>query len=132
VIFGLYHFNGIKGQRAMLVLSDGKDESSRFTWEQTLEYARRAGVTIYTIALADDTAHRRLRTLAETTGGRAFLVPTAGELPAVYAAIEEELRSKFLIAYQSTNTSGDKDFRRVEVRTSLPGVEVKTMQGYYP
>lgn len=132
VIFGLYHFNGIKGQRAMLVLSDGKDESSRFTWEQTLEYARRAGVTIYTIALADDTAHRRLRTLAEATGGRAFLVPTASELPAVYTAIEEELRSKFLIAYQSTNTSGGKDFRRVEVRTSVPGVEVKTMQGYYP
>lgn len=132
VIFGLYHFNGIKGQRAMLVLSDGKDESSRFSWEQTLEYARRAGVTIYTIALADDTAHRRLRTLAEATGGRAFLVPTASELPAVYAAIEEELRSKFLIAYQSTNTSGKKDFRRVEVRTSVPGVEVKTMQGYYP
>lgn len=132
VIFGLYHFNGIKGQRAMLVLSDGKDESSRFTWEQTLEYARRAGVTIYTIALADDVAHKRLRTLAEATGGRAFLVPAAADLPAVYAAIEQELRSKYLIAYQSTNTSGDKDFRRVEVRTSLPGVEIKTMQGYYP
>lgn len=132
LIFGLYHFNGIKGQRAMLVLSDGKDESSRFTWEQTLEYARRAGVTIYTIALADDAAHRRLRTLAEATGGRAFLVPAAAELPGVYAAIEEELRSKYLIAYQSTNTSGDKEFRRVEVKTSLPGVEVKTMQGYYP
>jgi VWFA-related protein len=132
VIFGLYHFNGIKGQRAMLVLSDGKDESSRFTWDQTLEYAKRAGVTIYTIALADEAAHKRLRTLAEATGGRAFLVPTADGLPAVYDAIEEELRSKFLIAYQSTNTSGSKDFRRVEVRTSQPGVEVKTMQGYYP
>jgi hypothetical protein len=59
-------------------------------------------------------------------------VPEADGLPAVYASIEEELRSKFLIAYQSTNTSGSKDFRRVEVRTSQPGVEVKTMQGYYP
>ena len=52
LIFALYYFNGIKGQRALLVLSDGKDESSRFSYEQTLEYARRAGVTIYTVALA--------------------------------------------------------------------------------
>jgi Ca-activated chloride channel homolog len=132
LIFGLYHFNGVKGQRAMLVLSDGKDESSRFEWEQTLEYARRAGVTIYSIALGDEGAHKRLTTLAEATGGRSFLVPSVAELPGVYATIEEELRSKYLIAYQSANTSGDSDFRRVEVRVARPGVEVKTMQGYYP
>jgi Ca-activated chloride channel family protein len=132
VIFGLYNFNGVKGQRAMLVLSDGKDESSRFDWDQTLEYARRAGVTIYTIALGAAEAHKRLSTLAQATGGRSFLVPTATALPSVYAAIEEELRSKYLIAYQSANTSGGTDFRRVEVRAAMPGVEVKTMQGYYP
>ncbi|HEX2163913.1 MAG TPA: VWA domain-containing protein [Thermoanaerobaculia bacterium] len=130
LVFGLYQFNGVKGQRAMLVLSDGKDESSRFTWEQALEYARRAGVTVYTIAL-DEAAHKRLTTLAEATGGRGFLT-TAAELPAVYAAIEQELRSKYLIAYQSANTSGDTEFRRVEVRVARPGVEIKTMQGYYP
>jgi VWFA-related protein len=116
----------------MLVLSDGKDESSRFDWDQTLEYARRAGVTIYTVALRADDAHKRLSTLAEATGGRSFLVPSAAELPSVYSTIEQELRSKYLIAYQSANTSGGKDFRRVEVRAGVPGVEVKTMQGYYP
>ena len=51
LIFALYYFNGIKGQRALLLLSDGKDEGSRFTYEDALEYARRAGVTIYTIGL---------------------------------------------------------------------------------
>ena len=54
MVFSLYYFNGIKGQRALLVLSDGKDEGSRFTYEDALEYARRAGVTIYTIGLGDE------------------------------------------------------------------------------
>ena len=71
LVFSLYYFNGIKGQRALLLLSDGKDEGSRFSFEETLEYARRAGVTIYTIGLGDDAAHKKLAKLAEETGGRA-------------------------------------------------------------
>jgi Ca-activated chloride channel family protein len=132
VVFGLYYFNGIRGQRALLVLSDGKDESSRFSWEQTLEYARRAGVTIYSIAIADDEAHKKLSRLAEATGGRSFLVRSPDELPAVYDSVQRELRSKYLIAYQSANTTGGRDFRRVEVKPRRAAVEVKTMQGYYP
>ena len=54
LMFTLYYFSGIKGQRAILLLSDGKDEVSRFDFDETLEYARRAGVTIYSIGLAID------------------------------------------------------------------------------
>jgi Ca-activated chloride channel family protein len=132
VIFSLYYFNGIKGQRALLILSDGKDESSRFTWEQALEYARRAGVTIYTMALRDDAAHKKLTKLAEATGGRSHLVQDPAELAAIYDTIQRELRSKYLIAYQSSNTTESKDFRAVEVKVGRPGVEAQTMKGYYP
>ena len=132
VVFGLYYFNGVKGQRAMLVFSDGKDESSRFTWEQTLEYSRRAGVTIYSVAVQDEEAHKKLSRLADVTGGRSFFVKSVEELSAVYEVVQRELRSKYLIAYQSSNTTGSRDFRKVEVRPQRPGVGVKTMQGYYP
>jgi Ca-activated chloride channel family protein len=132
VIFSLYYFNGIKGQRALLILSDGKDESSRFTWEQALEYARRAGVTIYTMALRDDAAHKKLTKLAEATGGRSHLVQDPAELAAIYDTIQRELRSKYLIAYQSSNTTESKDFRAVEVKVTRPGVAAQTMKGYYP
>ncbi|MEM9293496.1 MAG: VWA domain-containing protein [Acidobacteriota bacterium] len=136
LIFSLYYFNGIKGRKAVLLLSDGKDESSRFSYEDALEYARRAGVTLYTIGLADITrdssSRRQLRELAEVTGGRAFLVDTAAELPAVYAAILEELRSQYLLAYQSNNTTGATDFREVKVELDQRGMEVKTLAGYYP
>ena len=49
VMFGLYYFAGVRGQRALLLLSDGKDEASRFDFEETLDYARRAGVTLLPI-----------------------------------------------------------------------------------
>ncbi|HMB54955.1 MAG TPA: VWA domain-containing protein [Thermoanaerobaculia bacterium] len=131
VIFSLYYFNGIKGQRALLILSDGKDESSRFTWEQALEYARRAGVTIYSISLGE-ADHKKLSRLAATTGGRGFKIAGVEELPEIYDAIQEELRSKYLIAYQSSNTTESKDFRSIVVKVAKSGADVKAMQGYYP
>jgi Ca-activated chloride channel family protein len=132
IVFTLFYFNGVKGQRAILLLSDGKDEGSRFSWEEALDYARRAGVAIYPIGLGPQVEKPKLKKLAEETGGRAFFLDDASGLAPVYAAIEEELRSKYLIAYQSTNTGGGDTFRTVELKVAKPGVEVKTMRGYYP
>lgn len=132
IVFTLFYFNGVKGQRAILLLSDGKDEGSRFGWEEALDYARRAGVAIYPIGLGPQVEKPKLKKLAEETGGRAFFLEDASGLAPVYAAIEEELRSKYLIAYQSTNTGGGDTFRTVELKVAKPGVEAKTMRGYYP
>jgi Ca-activated chloride channel family protein len=134
LIFSLYYFSGIKGQRALLVLSDGQDASSRFEFEDALEYARRAGVTIYSIGLDLDKgeARRKLTKLAEETGGRSFFVESPAELDAIYRQIEEELRSQYLITYQSTNTSADAGFRSIEVETAERGLNVSTLKGYYP
>jgi tyrosine-protein kinase Etk/Wzc len=103
VVFSLFYFSGLKGQRAMLLLSDGKDEGSRFSFEEAVDYARRAGVTIYAIGLGEDLEKKKLAKFADETGGRAFFLKTVDELPAIYKAIENELRSQYLIAYQSTN-----------------------------
>jgi VWFA-related protein len=132
LVFSLYYFNGIRGQRAILLLSDGKDEGSRFTYEEALEYVHRAGVTIYTIGLGEKLDRKKLEKIAEETGGRSFFLRSADELAGIYAAVEEELRSKYLIAYQSGNTTGSTAFRSVELEVARPGVEVKTMRGYYP
>jgi VWFA-related protein len=131
LIFSLYYFNGVKGQKAAIVLSDGKDESSRFSFEDALEYARRAGVTIYTIGLGDEVDKKKLTRLAEETGGRGFFLKDAAQLPGIYATIQQELRSQYLVAYQSTNTSGG-DFRTVDVKLGKGGLEAKTLRGYYP
>jgi Ca-activated chloride channel family protein len=138
VIYGLYVFNGVAGQKALLVLSDGEDESSRFTSDEALELAQRAGVTVYAIGLdlPRGQGRRQLGRLAEVTGGRSFLIDGVGELPAVYRQIEEDLRSQYFLSYQSSAGSGGAGrdgFRRVEVEVGEPrGAEVRTSSGYYP
>lgn len=136
LIFTLYYFNGIKGQRAILLLSDGKDESSRFEFDDALEYCRRAGVSIYAVGLKipkkDLEARRKLNKLADETGGRTFFVEDSQELTAIYDAIQLELRSRYLLAYQSSNRGNDKRFRSIEVRMTRAGSEAKTLRGYYP
>lgn len=134
VMFGLYYFAGIKGQRAILLLSDGRDESSRFDFEQTLDYARRAGVTLYTIGfrLADLGAKQKLQKLSEETGGSSFFIEDESAIAKVYETIEREMRSQLLLAYQSNNRSEDGQFRRIELKVDKPDVVVKTLSGYYP
>jgi Ca-activated chloride channel family protein len=132
LIFSFYNFNGLRGRRALLLLSDGKDEGSRFTWEEALEYARRAGVTVYAIGLGDKVEKGKLSRLSEETGGRAFFPRKPDELAGIYAAIEEELRSQYLIAYQSATSRTDPGFRVVDLKVKRSGLEAKTMRGYYP
>ncbi len=136
VIYSLFYFNGLRGQRALIIFSDGKDENSRFTLDQTLDFARRAGITIYTIGFGlgrgEREARRALERLSKETGGRSFFPNQVEEVGAIYRTLESELRNRFLLAYQSTNTSREQRFRKIEVKSSRAGVELRTIRGYYP
>jgi Ca-activated chloride channel homolog len=137
LIYSLFYFSGLSGQKALVLLSDGKDEASRFRFEQALEYVRRAGVTLYTVAVGLDkkegaVGRKNLERLAEETGGRSFFLDSTSQLDATYEAIEEELRSQYLLAYQSKNLSRSSEFRTVEVDVDKSGAEAKTLRGYYP
>jgi Ca-activated chloride channel family protein len=137
LVFALHYFHGIKGQKALLLLSDGKDEASGFDFDGALAYARRAGVTVYAIGLAeaslDRGARRVLRQLADETGGRSFFVDDVARLASIYAEIQEELRSQYLIAYQSSSNKDPSEFRVVSVQVGgKRDLEVRTMSGYYP
>ncbi|MFL6193285.1 MAG: VWA domain-containing protein, partial [Thermoanaerobaculia bacterium] len=137
LIYSLYYFGGVKGKKALVVLSDGKDEGSRYEFNDALEYARRSGVAIYAVGI--DMASReadvrmKLMRLADETGGKFFFIDQAGDLEGVYDQIQRELRSQYLLAYQSSKQDADPDkFRTVEVKVARPGVEAKTLRGYYP
>ncbi len=136
LVYALYYFNGIKGQRTVILLSDGVDENSRFDHERALEYARRSGVAIYAIGLDlrgdEKSGRKKLAQFAEETGGRSFFIDSAAELPAIYEAIQKELRSRYYLAYQSSNVSADDRFRAIEVKLPKSGLEAKTLRGYYP
>ncbi|HVR99156.1 MAG TPA: VWA domain-containing protein, partial [Thermoanaerobaculia bacterium] len=136
LIYTLYYFGGLKGKRAVILLSDGADTKSRYRFEDVLEYARRSGVALYTVGLnlkSNETDIRiKLERLAEETGGRSFFISDARALKGVYEKVESELRSQYLLAYQSSNAGGEEKFRTVEVKMTQPGLEAKTMRGYYP
>jgi len=93
-------------------------------------------VAIYSIGLdlprTEFETRRVLSRLAGETGGRAFFIKKVEELGAIYTELQTELRSRYLLAYQSTNASRDGKFRSVEVKVARPGAEAKTMRGYYP
>lgn len=136
--FTLHYFHGIRGQKALLLLSDGEDESSGFAFDDALEFARRAGVQIYVIGLKEAVtkhgARKVLKQFADETGGRAYFVEDLAALPGIYAEIQTELRSQYLFAYQSTSRKGPAEFRAVKVVVEVDGkkADVRTMSGYYP
>ncbi len=135
LIFSLFHLNGLPGQRVVLLLSDGHDEHSSYSFEDTLEYARRSQAAIYTISIGltkkdKDKSRKPLTQLSGETGGRSFFLDSLDELDGVYDDIARELRSKYLIAYQSSNQEDDGSFRSVEIR--VEGGEAHTIRGYYP
>jgi VWFA-related protein len=136
LVYALYYFSGVKGKRALILLSDGEDVGSRYRFEDVLEYARRTGVAIYTIGLGLPAGSRdiqvKLSKLSDETGGRAFLIDRAADLGRVYETIETELRSQYLIAYQSSSKNDDEKYRSIELEVLRPGLEAKTMRGYFP
>ncbi len=136
LIFALHYFDGIKGPKALLLLSDGEDEASRFGIEHVMATARRAGVMIYVIGLREVAekweTRKVLEQVAEETGGRAFFLSRLDDLPGVYETIEEELRHQYLLVYQSGSTRGKDEFRTVTVTVSRGRAEVRTLSGYYP
>lgn len=134
LVFALYQFQGIQGQKALLVLSDGDDRHSSFSFEDALEYARRSGVAVYSIGLtgAGPLARRKLSQIAEETGGRGVTIRDPSSLLEIYQSIEDELRSRYLIAYQSSTEKDDNEFRHIEVIADDPAVTVKSIAGYYP
>ena len=136
LVLTLVYFNGVQGQRAVLLLSDGKDRLSHYRFDDVRTLARTSGVAIYAIGLDlarfDVKAKHELGVLADESGGRSFFVDDVAALDAVYAAIENELRSRYLLVYQSPGVGAADAFRAVEVRVTRPGVEVKAPAGYFP
>jgi len=136
VVFALHYLQGVRGERAILLLTDGGDRSSKFRFEEALDYARRAGVTIYSIGLGipklDLIARTHLGKLAGETGGRSWFVDSAAQLAGVYAEIGEDLRSRYLLAYQPAPPGKPGEFRPVAVAVDRPGVEVDALSGYFP
>ena len=127
-------------RQAIVLLSDGEDTSSLVEFDEVLELAKRSDTVIYSIGLRSrDIRTRRgfrgadfvLRQLSQETGGRAFFLEQADDLPAIYQRISDELSSQYALGYSSKNPLPDGRWRRIVVRVDRPNVAARTKQGYY-
>jgi Ca-activated chloride channel family protein len=135
LVHALHYFQGAPGRRALLVFSDGADHGSRFRFGEALAFAQHAGVAIYAVSFGTAASgvlegRRRLARLAEATGGQAFTLTSVDQLAATYETVEDDLRSQYLLVYQSDGEG--PELRAVEVTVRRPGATPRAMRGYIP
>jgi VWFA-related protein len=106
-------------RRAIILLTDGQDTSSRVRRDEAVDRALKDNVTIYSIGIGDrrnfGVEEKTLKRLSERTGGRAYFPRNETELSAAFAQIQDELRSQYLVAYSSTNKVRDGSYRKIQI-----------------
>jgi Ca-activated chloride channel family protein len=133
----------LKGKRVIIVLSDGDDTDSTFSYDDVLDYLQKTSVMVYSVGLqtltvAQTQRHetqatmRQLRTMAEISGGQAYFPDFISHLPGIYAAIGRDLSSQYTIAYYPSNKVRDGKWRNITVRVkNRPELVVRHRKGYY-
>jgi Ca-activated chloride channel homolog len=136
---------GRHSKRALLLISDGQDNSSRYTYGELRKLLREAGVQIYCIGIVemgggaggtlDMQGQAILEEIAQVTGGKAFFPRSAAELEDATTRIALELRHQYSIGYAPTNVSRDGQWHKIKVQVKpprgLPSLKVQHKEGYY-
>jgi VWFA-related protein len=125
-----------KFRRAIVILSDGDDNQSRYTRDQAIEMAQRADVVIYTISTnisrTDTDGDKVLRYFAERTGGRSYFPFKVEDLEQSFENIGNELTHQYIILYRPDPLKTDGLFHPVELRVKgHKELIVRVRPGYY-
>lgn len=133
-------------RKALLVISDGGDNNSRYTAEEIQSVVREADVQVFSMGVFDTLSYltgtaagisgpKLLSQLSEQTGGRAYAAPNDSVLPTIARKIGIELRNQYVLAYTPSNQDRDGKYRKVEVKlkepTGLPALKARWRLGYY-
>lgn len=144
IYFGLSKMKEAKFERrALLVVSDGGDNRSRYTEGEVRSLVKEAGTQIYSIGIFDPyaaTTEERmgpllLNDISEDTGGRLFRVDNVDEMGDIAAKISSELRNEYVLGYKPDDDKRDGKWRKLKVRlvppAGLPPLTVHARAGYY-
>jgi Ca-activated chloride channel homolog len=125
-------------RRAMILLTDGVDTSSRVERQEAIDQAVKDNVLVYAIGIHGSEGMEKdtLKKLTERTGGRAFFPKNEADLRTAFAQIEAELRSQYLIAYTPANREADGSFRKIAIEILNPDLKKQKLrllyrEGYY-
>lgn len=124
-------------RKAIVVLSDGLDTSSRASSDKALESALAVGASIYTVDMSstergpgNSQSAGILKEFAEKTGGRFVATPGGPALRDAFANIADELGHQYTIAYRPLNKTRDGKWRKLDVKLSRPDLIVRTRKAY--
>jgi Ca-activated chloride channel family protein len=144
IYFGLNKMKQAKNERkALLVVSDGGDNRSRYTESEVRAVVRESDVQIYSIGIFDQYAPTReeqlgpilLHDVSEETGGQLFRVDDLADMADIATKISAELRNQYVLGYRSEDAKRDGKWRKLKVKLvppeGLPQLTVHARTGYY-
>lgn len=147
IYLGLSQMRGAhNSKRALLIISDGGDNHSRYNESDIKNYLKEADCQLYAIGIFDPIGVRSrtpeelegpslLSEMTEMTGGRVFPVSNLSELPDIAAKIGMELRNQYVLGYKSSNARHNGTWRKIRVKMrppkGLPPLNVYAKTGYY-
>jgi Ca-activated chloride channel family protein len=144
IYFGLNKMKQAKNERkALLVVSDGGDNRSRYTESEVRAVVRESDVQIYSIGIFDQYAPTReeqlgpilLHDVSEETGGQLFRVDDLADMADIATKISAELRNQYVVGYKSDDVKRDGKWRKLKVKLvppeGLPQLTVHARTGYY-
>ena len=122
-------------RKAIILVSDGEDNQSEVSRAEAIEMAQRAEVIIYAISTDDSGLVLRgdkvLEQLADATGGRAFFPFKMKDITHSFAAIEDELRSQYVVSYKPADFDADGRYRSIEISSLKKDLQVRARKGYF-
>lgn len=130
-------------KRALLIISDGGDNHSRYTEHEVMNLVRESDVTIYAIGIYDQyfatqeesLGPQLLSEISEITGGRSFTIDNPNDLADVAVKIGVELRNQYVLGYRPNQVSHDGKWHKIKIKLmppkGLPPLRVSARQGYY-
>jgi Ca-activated chloride channel homolog len=147
IYLGLSEMRGARnGKRALLILSDGGDNHSRYNESDIKRLVKEADTQLYAIGIFDPLGYRNrtpeelngpslLGEVTEMTGGRVFAVENLNELPDIASKIGMELRNQYVLGYRPSNKAHDARWRKIKIKLrapkGLPPLNVYSKTGYY-
>jgi Ca-activated chloride channel family protein len=133
-----------RGHKAILVISDGMDNHSRYTASELLRRVEEEDVQIYTIGVQTWALTKKpmelteerdgqafLQTLADRTGGLKRTIRDFNEAPPVAAELSRAIRDQYLIGYRPAGRDDSGKWRAIQVRVNIPYARVSARTGYY-
>jgi len=138
--------NAANGKRALLIISDGGDNNSRYNEKDIKRLVREADTQLYSVGIFEPFEYRSrtpeelngptlLNEMAELTGGRSFSVENLNELPDIATKIGAELRNQYVVGYHPSHRAHDARWRKIKIKLraprGLPPLTAYAKTGYY-